>query len=214
MVKGIIFDMDGVVIDSNHIHYKYWNNYFERAFGITIPQIEFASRLGESSLDFAEYFIKRYNLNIGLRKLREDMDKEYDNYVEEIVLKKGFLQVLKKLAEKYKIALATGADMLHANLTLEKFRIKTYFDFVIAGNCVKKAKPDPEIFLKAAEGMNLKPEDCLVIEDAQMGLAAAKRAGMKCIVVPDNMTNIQDFSRADKMLGSIDELTESLIEGL
>lgn len=214
MIKGIIFDMDGVVIDSNHLHYDNWNSYFEKNFGVTIPKEEFAYHLGESTKDFSNYFLKAYDVKIDFDEFRKVMVDRYFKRALTMELKDGFKETLAKLSEDYKIALATGADLEHANHTLDKFGIRKYFQFITAGDLVKKAKPEPEIFLMAAGGLGLKPEDCIVVEDAYLGLQAAKRAGMKCVMVYDDLTASQDHSMSDIKLPTIRKLTKELIDSL
>jgi HAD superfamily hydrolase (TIGR01509 family) len=214
MIKGIIFDMDGVIIDSNHIHYENWNSVFEKRFSVTIPKDEFASRLGESAKHFTEYFINRFKLNVTFEELSAELIGAYRDNSHKIILKAGIKEALPRLKDKYRIALATGANKEMAMHTVATFEIADYFDFIIAGNEVKRAKPDPEIFLKAAEVIGLKPEECVVIEDAYLGIKAAKAAGMKVISIPDELTKYQDHRIADLRLSSISQLTEDVLDRL
>jgi putative hydrolase of the HAD superfamily len=204
MIRGVIFDMDGVIIDSNTFHYNNWNGYFEDRFKVTLPKEEFSLKLGESHRHFTEYFADKYAPNSDIKKIEKDIYQRYIDIREKIPLKQGVKKTLEKLKKnKFKIALATGANKEAAHHIIERFELKDYFDFVIAGDEVKRAKPNPEIFLKAAEGLNLRPEECVVIEDALMGLQAAKSAGMKCIMVEDEITKYQDHSRADAKISSL-----------
>jgi HAD superfamily hydrolase (TIGR01509 family) len=214
MIKGIIFDMDGVLIDSNSICYDVWNEVFERRFNITLDKKEFASHLGESSKHFTEFFLKRYNLNYRYEDLNAELNNNFIKNRKRIKLKKGIREALQKFKKKYKIALATGADKEDALYTVTTFGISDYFDYIIAGNEVKIAKPNPEIFIKAAEVLKLKPEECVVIEDANLGITAAKRAGMKVIVIPDALTKFQNHSMADIHLKSISELNDKILKKL
>ncbi len=210
MIKGIIFDMDGVVIDSNTYHYKNWLGYFQKNFNVEISKKEFGSRLGESHKHFTEYFRNKYAPESDIKKIEKDI---YDRYVkvrEDIPLKKGLKKTLKIIRPNYMIALATGANKEAALHIINKFGLQDYFDFVIAGDEVKRAKPNPEIFLKAAEGLNLSPEQCIVIEDAFLGLKAAKSAGIKCVVVRDGITENQDHSLADAKIKNLEELANVL----
>lgn len=211
MIKGVLFDMDGVIIDSNTFHYNNWNGYFQDNFKVTIPKVEFGMKLGESHKHFTEYFVKTYAPNADLEKVKFDVIQRYLGMREDIPLKKGVKKILAFLKEnKYKIAIASGARIQDVKHILELHEIKQYFDFEIGGDEVKRAKPAPEIFLKAASGLNLKPEECVVIEDALMGLMAAKSAGMKCIMVEDEITKNQNHEKADAKIKSLLELTAVL----
>ena len=214
MIKGIIFDMDGVIIDSNRVHYENWNTVFKRRFGIVVPMEEFASRLGESSKDFTEYFIRKYNLKVNFNEIVKELRENFYNNSSKINLKKNVKEVLGRLKQNYKIALATGANKEWAIDIITSNGLSDYFDYVIAGNEVKKAKPEPEIFLKAAEMLKLKPRECVVIEDASFGILAAKNAGMFVISIPDDFTKYQDHSKADLHLKSISEISTKLLEGI
>jgi HAD superfamily hydrolase (TIGR01509 family) len=214
MIKGIIFDMDGVIVDSNQFHYDNWNTHFKKHFNITIAKEDFASRLGESAKDFTKYFVDKYEINEDYKEVLGEILSYYEKNSKKLKLKEGIIEALPKLKKKYKIALATGANKEWAMQVVTSLGIVDYFDYIIAGNEVKKAKPEPEIFLRAAEMIKLRPEECVVIEDAAFGILAAKRAGMYCISIPDELTKLQDHSLADIKLNSIKELNSELLRNL
>ena len=112
----------------------------------------------------------------------------------------------RKFSKKYKIAIATGAPLSIANHHLETLNIKHYFKTIIAGDMIEHGKPHPDIFLKAATELNVKPTNCVVIEDALMGLIAARKANMKVVMVEDEFTKFQDHSKADFKILSLLEL--------
>ena len=120
-----------------------------------------------------------------------------------IKLKNSLKKILIKFKNSYKLALATGANRLAAMDTVTTFGLNEYFDYIIAGDEVKEAKPDPEIFLKAAQGLNLKPEECVVIEDSRNGLLAAKAASMHCVVTTNGYTEDENFSEADIVVSEL-----------
>ncbi|MEM3373896.1 MAG: HAD family phosphatase [Candidatus Woesearchaeota archaeon] len=217
MIKGIIFDMDGVIIDSNTFHYYNWNSVFKKKFNIEISKEDFASRLGESAIHFTEFFIKKYNLdkeyNITAEKLLPEIIEKYKN-INHLKLKTGIKEKLPLFKKNYKIALATGANKDWAIQVLEHFEIKNYFDYIIAGNEVKRAKPEPEIFIRAAHGLNLDTSQCIVIEDAELGIIAAKKAGCFVIAIPDDLTKNQNHNLADLKLNSINELNNEILQKL
>ena len=214
MIRGVIFDMDGVVIDSGEAIYNSWNSIFEDSFGITLPREKVALQLGKSPKDFTQYFIDKYKLKIANQELNDKVTKKHDETIFLMELKPGIKELLIKLKGKYKTALATGASKKHALYYLRKFEIENYFDYIVAGDEVKEAKPSQEIFLKAAENLNHKPEECIVIEDAILGITAAKRAGIKVISIPDKFTELQDHSIADMHLKSLLEVNENVIKQL
>lgn len=206
--------MDGVIIDSSPVLFEVWNELFEKHFNLTISKDEFASQFGKNGIHFTEYFFKKYNLTMNPVEFYELQFKDNERFRTGINLKQGVKEQLQILKPNYKIALATGAPKQAGLDTINAFKIKQYFDFVIGGDCVKVAKPNPEIFLRAAEALNLQPNQCVVVEDAILGIQAAKAANMKCIAVEDDFTKYQDHSIADYKIKSMNELNEKLIKKL
>jgi len=133
-------------------------------------------------------------------------------YFSEIVTEKGIqvvpyaIKFLKQLkAENLKIALATSSRQEKMNFVLQLTNLTSYFDIIVTGDLVQKSKPAPDIFLKAAEKLQLKPEDCLVVEDAANGVKAAKNAGMKCVAI--TTTHTEDLlQQADLVINSYEDL--------
>lgn len=212
MIMGIIFDMDGVIIDSNHIHYENWSDVFKKRYRKSIHEKDFAEHLGESPKEFTENMFRLADVDDSYDSVFPFVRENYFRLKEKIILKKGIREALIRLKKDYRIALATGAGKESALDTVVTFGISEYFDCIVAGDEVKRAKPDPEIFLKAAEMLKLKPSECAVIEDAKMGIIAAKKAGMTAVSIPDEFTKHQDHSIADIHLKSISDLDEKCIE--
>jgi len=206
--------MDGVVIDSSPVLFQVWNGLFEKLFGLTVSKQEFAAQFGKNGLDFTKYFFDKYNLKMQPEEFYRRQFQNNERFRTDVHLKKGVLDQLKTLKPSYKIALATGAPRESALDTVNTFHIKQYFDFIIGGDEVNEAKPNPEIFLKAAEALNLEPKQCVVVEDAILGIQAAKAANMTCIAVEDDFTKYQDHSMADFKIESMGELNEILLNKL
>lgn len=181
MVKAILFDFDGVIVDTEPIHYKTFQETLTQ-FNIKIDEQrwyrEFA---GTGSPQIMRTLFKE-------NEIKEDPDKWVDirrerfwDYIKnnEIPLKKGLTEFLELLKEKgIKRAVASGSREDTVTYILEKNRIIDYFEIVLGRKSVEKIKPDPEIFLLGAKKLGLKPEECLVIEDSFSGITAAKRANI------------------------------------
>jgi beta-phosphoglucomutase len=185
MIRGLIFDLDGVIVDTAKYHYAAWKELAEtlkipfsktdneRLKGVSrVRSLEIILEIGGLELsdeDKAKYAARKNDRYLEfIRKLRED---------EILPGAKRFL--LNARAEGYKIAL--GSASKNTELILENLNITDLFDAVIDGNKVTKAKPDPEVFLKGAEEIGVPPAECVVFEDAEAGIRAAHNAGMTAI---------------------------------
>jgi HAD superfamily hydrolase (TIGR01509 family) len=112
------------------------------------------------------------------------------------------------------MALASSNNKMAVDSIIEKFGLRKYLKVAISGDDVTNGKPDPEIFLKASEKMNIEPHECLVIEDAANGVIAAKAAGMKCIGLQNKNSGNQDLSEADLVVNNFNKLDINLIKDL
>jgi len=121
----------------------------------------------------------------------------------------GLLALLKK--NNFSIAVASSSVMNHIEMIISGLKIQSYFQVVVSGQFVKRGKPYPDINLEAARQLHVKPEDCLVLDDAQSGVESAKRGNMKIIAVPNKFTINQTFSSADLIVDSLDKIDLDLI---
>jgi len=146
---------------------------------------------------------------------REILGQEDKVYRERVSGISDIFEVFPRFFFQYKLALASQGHKYNVLAMVEKFDFNKYFDVVLGKQDVNKSKPDPEIFLRAAEKLKVKPEECLVVEDSEKGIIAAKRARMKCIAIPDDWTKkYNDFSRADLIINDLNELSLDKIQSL
>ncbi|MEN6385555.1 MAG: HAD-IA family hydrolase [Phycisphaerales bacterium] len=190
---GIIFDMDGVLLDSEPFIIKAAMQMFAEK-GLKVKPQDFHPFTGAGEARFLGGVAELYNFPFDLEK---DKKRTYDIYLDIIkgVLKplngtNDFIAKCRKM--KKKLAVASSADWVKVKGNLAELQIPAEtFDAVIAGNDVMHKKPDPEIFLLAAKKINLDPKDCLVIEDAPNGIKAGKAAGCKCLAITSSFTPAQ-----------------------
>ncbi len=192
MIKACIFDLDGVIVDTAKYHFLAWKRLAaELGFEFTKENNE---RLkGVSRMHSLEILFELGNINLSQEKKEELAAKKNEWYREYILKMKpdeilpGVLNFLEDL-KKNKIKIALGSASRNAFTILERVSIKKYFDAIIDGTKVSKAKPNPEIFLKAAHSVGEKPENCVVFEDAQAGVEAAINAGIQVIGIGSPVT--------------------------
>lgn len=189
MIKGIIFDLDGVIVSTDELHYKAWkeiadsqNIYFDHSINDSLRGV---SR--SDSLDIIlKQSDKRYSSDEKL-KLMNDKNNIYLNLLEDLGIENvlpNVLKTLKTLKEKgYKLAI--GSSSRNAKRILNKIRLIDFFDAISDGTNIIMSKPNPEVFEKAAEMLNLKPEECIVVEDAISGIDAANAAKMLSVGIGD-----------------------------
>ncbi|MEY4988219.1 MAG: Beta-phosphoglucomutase [Bacteroidota bacterium] len=192
MYKACLFDLDGVLVDTAIYHFQAWKN-LGKQFGYELTeeqneQLKGVSRVESLNkiLDWANYTATQEEKAAWLIEKNEDYLRLISNMNPSEILP-GVLEFLEQIKSLgYKIAL--GSASKNAEIILEKTKLISWFDLIIDGNKVSKSKPDPEVFLKGAEGLGLAPESCIVFEDAQAGVEAAKAGQMKAIGIGDAST--------------------------
>lgn len=204
MVKAVIFDMDGVLIDSEPIHEQLEKDYFNK-LGLNISDEEHSSFMGTSYYLMWNTIKNRYNLPNTIDELINNSKENYLNYLNDdladIVEINGVSDVLKSLyRENIKLAIASSSSIEAIKAVVNKLKLGKYFKVLVSGDFVKESKPQPDIFLFAAEKLGVKPENCLVIEDSRNGVIAAKKANMKCIGFGNPNSKNQDLSSADLII--------------
>lgn len=201
---AIIFDMDGVISDTQKLHTaselavlsELGLNYEENAF-----RKRFAGITDESI--FAQLFAEN-KINFSVEEAVNKKEKILYGRVNEIVAMPGLENLLKSLRnEGVKIGLASGSSKEYIRTVLEKLDLKKYFQVIVSADEVAKGKPAPDVFLKAAELLGVRPGECVVIEDGRAGMQGARAAGMKVVALVENKN---EGWPADKIINSLEEL--------
>ncbi len=216
MLEAVIFDMDGVIIDSEPIHFEV-DKMMLKNCGVNILAEELHEYVGMTSPEMWTRLKEKYKIKLSVEELmRLQLDTKL-NAIEKMDEKpiSGVLSLLKSLRENsIKIALASSAPRQLIMAVLKKFDIENYFHIVLSGEKVEKGKPKPDIFEEISRILNIAPENCLVIEDSQNGVKAEKCAGMKCIGFINENSGMQDLSLADLVIDSLEKVNLSLIRNL
>lgn len=216
MYKNFIFDMDGVLVDSEPLHYKIMTQVFSELQLSLTKQYRY-SLTGMAGMPMWEKIVKDYQLpkkaSDYLAFHTEVFFRELPNH--EITEVKGVIQLLQRLKEhEYTLALASSSSLQLIDVFTQKLGIHSYFDVIVSGQTLPRSKPFPDIFLKVASLWAVPTQDCIVLEDSYNGVKAAKSAGMKCIGYQNPNSGNQDLSKADIIVHSMDEITFDLLEHL
>lgn len=187
MIKGVISDMDGVILDSEKLYVRFWCE-AANFYGFPMNR-EHALSIRSMARPFAIEKLQGYfGAEFDYDSVREKRIGLMDAYVSQhgIEAKKGAQKLLGFLKENgYKVALATATPAQRAEEYLRRVDLLKYFDYVASARMVKNGKPKPDIYLFAAEKLGLKPEECLALEDSVNGVRSAAAAGCKTVLVPD-----------------------------
>ncbi len=189
-MKAVLFDMDGVVVDNLPYHVDAWLLFCER-HGMPLTREVFYRELnGMNSKDTFEWFYKKEMTRAEVEVLEEEKEILYRGfYREHMQPAPGLLDFLKVLrTQGIKTALATSAGPGNIDFIVDGLGIRDQFDAIIGGAEVRKGKPDPEIYLKAAAMVGVDPADCWVIEDSLQGIAAGLNAGMQVVGITTSHT--------------------------
>lgn len=215
MINAVIFDMDGVMIDSEPLWEK-------------TERILLARRDIDYSPDYRDKIVGLNQRDSG-RLLVDtfDLDETVDDiinerisiltsiYEKELELIPALVPLLEQLArEGYRLAVASSSPLRVVTFVLDMFSLHNHFLTVVSGDSVGNGKPHPDIYLHTAEMLGVAPAECVAIEDSINGLRSAKGAGMHCIAIPDKRLTADQFESADVILDSLRELTLETIKSL
>lgn len=217
MINTVIFDMDGVIIDSEPIHRELQQQKFER-LGITISAEQYQGFVGTSAKNMWQQLIVEHSLDISLDSLLEADIVEYRDYLlaqPDLKPIEGIVPLLDQLQERqFQILLASSATPQSIETVMDIFDLQDYFLHKVSGATLTHSKPHPEIFEVTARLGQVAVEQCVVIEDSTNGIKAAKAAGMKCIGFLNPQSGEQDLSQADWVVKTISEIQESSFQKL
>ena len=214
MIDTVIFDMDGVIIDSEPLHMEAEQEIF-KALGIAISKEKHGTFVGTSSKNMWERIIREHSLTIPIDKLLEQNKLSYRKRLAVAVdtAVPGVTELIRALhASGFKLAVASSSVPEDIETVLAMFSVRSYFTAVVSGSNVQYSKPHPEIFLMTAKLLESDPAKCLVIEDSENGVRAAKSAGMKCIGFQNVNSGNQNLTLADQVVNSINEISVDLIK--
>ena len=207
-MDAFIFDMDGVIIDSEPIHFEIDIKTMKH-FGVKISNEELEKYVGMTNPEMWELIKSEYSI---IESIDEIISYQLENKIKvlqglDIEPIEGIKELLIKLKdEDIPIAVASSSPRKFIEEVLIKFNLIDYFQYIVSGEEVVKGKPSPDIYIEAAKQLGVDTKHCVVIEDSRNGVTAAKKAGMKCIGYKNINSGNQDLSQADMIIESIKEI--------
>jgi beta-phosphoglucomutase len=185
MIKACIFDLDGVIVDTAHYHFLAWKR-LGQELGVDLSEADNEKLKGVSRIQSLQIILDMGKINIAKERKESLATRKNEWFVEYVEAMKpeeifpGVKDLITSLRKKgIKVALASSSK--NAPRVVELLGIQKLFDVIVDGGMIIDTKPDPEIFLLTAQKLGIKPQDCIVFEDAEAGVEAAVRAGMKCV---------------------------------
>jgi len=210
MLKAVIFDMDGVIIDSEPMHNKAYHDMFNDV-GIEVSKEFYESFTGQSTINICKRLCDHFNLKESPETLVAIKRKHYKQFFytnSDLGLIDGVMKLIKDYHNNgLTLVLASSAAMTSIDQIFDRFDLNRYFKDKLSGGDLKQSKPHPEIFINAAKATGFTKEECIVIEDSTNGVKAAKAAGIFCVGFDSFHSKNQDYSKADMVISDFNAIS-------
>ena len=214
MLKAIIFDMDGVLVNSEPLHRKAYFDMFEE-FNLNVSNRLYESFTGKSTSTICKELCEIFELSISHEKLMFSKRKHFKTIFDNdsgFQMIDGALSLIKNyFFNNLSLILASSASMTNINRVFKKFDLDKFFKAKISGADLKESKPNPEIFIKAAKLSGFNKSECVVIEDSTNGITASKSAGIYCTGFNSPNSKNQNYDKADLVVSNFNEIMFSKI---
>ena len=219
MIEAVIFDLDGTLIDSIPFFLEAYARGIRSEFGIEPDRDVIRRQFGKSSGDIVVGVLEEMRIKASkadIEDLLAGIRMEFAQRIRDVTMLPGAHIALERLKGRYPLALATSSKRYYTEGVMEKFGLARYFDAVVTSDNVLKAKPAPDIFLKAAEMLKKGPAECLVFEDAAFGVMAARAAGMKAVAVTTGSSSRGELEEAgaDAIIEGLDRFDPRMLKSL
>jgi len=215
MVSVVLFDLDGVLVDSEELSIRASNEVLG-AHGIVRTKEELSRVFGRRSLDNYTELIEFRGLDLDPRELVSEKEEFYFKLIQgNLEPKQGVVDLIEELEESgFLIAVVSSSGLERLERTLIEIGLIEEFDLVVSGDCCEIGKPDPAPYLHAAKELGVDVRECIVIEDAEAGVKSGKAAGMKVVAVRNKNTHGQDLGSADLVVSELSEVNLSVLNSL
>ncbi len=214
LMRAVIWDMDGVIVDTGEYHYRSWRDIFKKQ-GVDFSEKDFQCIFGQRNDTIIRKTLGKELTQAQVDSIADDKDNYFRQLVKSHVTPfPGVIDLLKILnANGILAAVASSAPLENIRLIMAEAGTAEYFQAVVYGREVSEGKPSPQIYLLAAQKLGAEPANCIVIEDAVAGVEGAKRAGMRCIAVT-NTHEAAGLNKADLVVDSLEKVRISEIKHL
>jgi HAD superfamily hydrolase (TIGR01509 family) len=210
MIKAVVFDMDGTIADSEKIAERVTREFFRKR-GIILTKQEEKEMFGLNWKDLVREILRSRGLEYS-QSLKNTLKERYVRTMSrDVKALPGVYELLDEVSKKLYVGLATNSRHREVDIIFDKLNFHDYFHLKLARDHVKKGKPDPEIYLKAADAFGVRPHECVVFEDSIIGLSAAKAAGMKRIAIINTYSRDDLENEADLVIDSYKDIDLSKI---
>ena len=213
MIEAVIFDVDGLMIESERFHYDVMERLLAN-YGKKPSEAWFEPMIGMDNIESAEFVVRETHLPLTPEAYIQEKYAIMLNLLPEVSKPNpGLMELLQDLKDKgLKLGVASNSFAVYVRIALEALGIIEDFSCILSADDVEKAKPAPDMYLLAAERLGVTPEKCLVLEDSPHGMLAALAAGMACAVVPNPHLKNANFDEATYVFSSLFEVKQSLPE--
>lgn len=210
LIKGVIFDFDGLIVDTETTWYEAFKEVFYESHQINIDLLGYSQCIGTGNDVLYNYFRELAGETVNCEMLEKHAAIRYETMMKAPILREGVKDYLDEAKQNnLKIALASSSSKSWVHKYLTQLNIMEYFEVINTQDDVSNIKPDPELYLKTLIDLGLSREETIVFEDSLNGLSAAKQAGIRCVIVPNNVTKHLKFENFDERIKSMGEISLS-----
>ena len=217
MLKAVLFDMDGVIVDTEPLHHKAYKMMFNDV-GITVSDTMYLSFTGQSTRGICEFLCEHFDLTLEPIVLEKGKRAHFTKLFFEdpdLQLLEGVEDLIKNYhTNGLTLVVASSASMFTINNVMKRFELDPYFKDKLSGADLKASKPHPEIFIKAAISAGVSHTECFVIEDSTNGIAAAKKGNFFCVAFKSTNSKDQDYSKADMLISDFEAIKYDKVRDL